>query len=517
MAKLFDFVLTPAVTGADGLYYRQGTDGITFDTYFHGISVRKLKCYTTIRELHVSGHVDFYTEQGMLKSGESIRMDEIPDAAEWLYVRTSKMPEQLSAHAVGEEQNVHLAVIICTFHRVTQVRETISCLLSAADSLPLEIILVDNASEIPGDTWQDDRVTVLHNVNSGGSGGFSRGMQYAAEQGAFTHLLLMDDDVKIDCISIQKLIGFLTFRKKEYADLCVAGSMLCADDPTIQFECGGYFSPDGMQDGHGYRFDLTDPRKLLENEQDRPINYGGWWMFCMPVRYAAEGNLPAPFFLKYDDVEYALRCRLQIITLNGVGVWHEAFGSKYNSVQEYFDTRNYLFLRKRHSTSFDDKAAYKAARYRLLEKVCRQQYQMAEAVLLAYTDFRKGEAYLEQIRYPEKLAELQQLNYQLLTDEQICAQYGIRFDEALYRACCTRQFRRYMQPLLYGHLIPRMFCRKLTITDVLADRKEHYFGAAEVLHYSCVQHTGYVTEKSLLRLISFLRRLRKIAKGRNDQ
>ena len=68
MAKLFDFVLTPAVAGTNELYYREETDRITFDTYFHGIPVRKLKRYTTIRELHVSGHVDFCTEQGILKS-----------------------------------------------------------------------------------------------------------------------------------------------------------------------------------------------------------------------------------------------------------------------------------------------------------------------------------------------------------------------------------------------------------------------------------------------------------------
>lgn len=495
MAKLFDLALHPRIEGTQQLYYRKNADSYTFDTYFNTIPIKKLRLYTTIQELQFSETVEICSEHGNLKSDDSIELCEIPEDVRMLYVKTSEMPAGLTVSAVGEARRVYPAIIICTYHRGKQVKDTISYLLANFKNIAYQIILVDNASEIPIHTWDDDRVTILHHTNSGGSGGFSYGMQYAAQQGIFTHLLLMDDDVTLDCTALQRLFGFLLFLKEEYADLCIAGSMLYADEPTVQFECGGYFSPDGMQTGYGYRYDLTQQENLLSNEQDNPINYGGWWMFCMPIHYAAEGLYPAPFFVKYDDVEYALRCKLKIVTLSGVGVWHENFGSKYNSVQEYFNTRNYLFLRKWHTPDFTDKAAYKTARYLLLEKLCRQQYKMAEAVLIAYEDFLKGDACLEQIDYDEKLSELRKLNYTMLTEDEIFSQYGIRFDESLYLKCSGRQFKRYMQLLMYGHLIPGLFCRRLTITDVLADRKEHYFGANQTLHYNASIKCGYITTK----------------------
>ena len=507
METLFEFALTPRLEGTEQLYFHRSANRVSFDTYFNSIPIRKIRQYTSIRELQFSHRADICTEHGHLKFGESIRLDEIPQDAELLFVQTPNMPVSLSVSAAGKRRQVQIAVIICTYRREKQVRAAVDYLLKHIERLPCHILLVDNASEIPPDTWDPAFVTLLHNCNNGGSGGFSRGMQYAAAQGTYTHLLLMDDDVILDAVTLQRLCGLLSYLKDEASDLCIAGSMLYADEPTVQFESGGYFSTDGMQTGYGYRFEMTDMKNILENEGDKPVNYSGWWFFCMPVRYAAEGQLPAPFFLKYDDVEYALRCRLQIITVNGIGVWHENFAAKYNAVQAYFDARNYLFLRKWHTPGFDETAACKKARYLLLEKLCRQQYQMAEAVCIAYEDYLKGEGNLTQICYEEKLAELRRLNYSMLNDAQLLSEYGIRFDPALYRTCSSRPFRRYMQPLLYGHLLPGWLCRKLTITDTLADRKEHYFGAGTVLHYDPSGHTGYVTKKNMTCWIHFLFRL----------
>ena len=60
--------------------------------------------------------------------------------------------------------------------------------------------------------------------------------------------------------------------------------MLYEDEPTVQFECGGFFGADGVQSGYGYRYDMAKLQSLLDNERDKIINYGGWWMFCMPVQ-----------------------------------------------------------------------------------------------------------------------------------------------------------------------------------------------------------------------------------------
>ena len=511
MYKLFDISDEPRINGTQELYFRKNGDKVSFDTYFNSIPVRKLRKYTEISRIIFSQEAEICTEKGMIKKGSSITVADIPDDAEMLYIRTDQCGGRIAVFAEGKHRDIRPVIIICTYHREQQVKANIDHLLRQESDI--RIILVDNASSIPVDSWKNSRITVLHNINSGGSGGFACGMRYAAEQKRFTHMILMDDDVVIDFTAVSKMTGFLSFMKDEYADISVSGSMIYADRPTIQFECGGFFSKDGTQTGHGYNFDLTDRQQLILNEADNHINYGGWWFMCMPLKYAEKGEFPAPFFLKYDDVEYALRCRLDIITLNGVGIWHENFGNKYNSVQEYFNTRNYLFLMKKHSPGFTPKKAYKAARYLLLEKLCRQQYKMAEAVLLGYEDFLKGEKYLDEIDYCVKLSQLRKLNYRYLSEEESAERYGVAFDEKLYTKCGSRPFRRYMQPLLYGHLVPGFLCRKLTITDVISDRKEHYFRAKNTLHFNTVHRQGYVTQRSLSSFLRCIFRIRKIYKG----
>ena len=51
-----------------------------------------------------------------------------------------------------------------------------------------------------------------------------------------------------------------------------------------------------------------------------------------------------PFFIHGDDIEYGLRLNHSFILLNGIGVWHESFENKYQPVNIYYDTRNYLII-----------------------------------------------------------------------------------------------------------------------------------------------------------------------------
>lgn len=511
MFKLYDLATDPVIDGTEELYYRKKDNHIVFDTYFNMIPVRKLKHYTTISELIFSQEVLICTESGELRSGNRITLQEIPDNAECLYIKIKGNElTNITVYAEGEEQKVKIAIVICTYQREDCVKENIDYLLRFIKDTEYEIILVDNASSIPEDNWDNRKVTVLHNVNNGGSGGYSCGMKYAAEKKQFTHILLMDDDVKLDYVSLQRTFGFLTALKKEYTDISIAGSMLYSDMPTKQFESGGYFSSSGEQTGYGYNFDMTDKSDLIENEKDKDINYAGWWFACMPIRYVNEGQFPSPYFIKYDDVEYALRCRMNIITLNGVGVWHESFSRKYNSVQVYFNTRNYLFLMKKHNPGFMAKKEFGRVMYLLFEKLCRQQYKMAQAVIIGYKDYLKGEKYLTQIDYQKKLSELQSLNYHMMPDDELYKKYEVRFDNVLYHENGSAEYKKYMKIFLYGQLMPKFMCRKLTVTDVLADRKEHYFKADKTLHYNIHDKTGYVTKKSLRKTLYMLIELYKL-------
>ncbi|MGN0614540.1 MAG: hypothetical protein ACI4JB_11675, partial [Porcipelethomonas sp.] len=360
ITKFFDFALSPVDDVSEKLYYR--SDGfslmkgsltadkkdsvISFDTYLNSVPVKKLLEYTSAEKIifRVNGkniktntYAQCENEDFFLTESTHINMEEIPKNAVSIYpvitaTDNNAVVNGISVYIEGDRRRIFAALIICTYRREEYVISNVDYISKEIfhKELPIQIIVVDNAKTLDKSVLPQD-VILISNENTGGSGGFGIGMKVASEMKKFTHFILMDDDVKLDSVSLQKMLGFLNVTDEKYEDICISGSMLYMNDSVRQFESGGYFSPDGEQKGYGHYLDMTEKTCLYTNELEKRINYGGWWFMCIPMRYADEGNYPMPFFIKYDDVEYSLRCGLNIITLNGVSVWHEPFEWKYNS------------------------------------------------------------------------------------------------------------------------------------------------------------------------------------------
>lgn len=526
METFFDFALTPQISGTEELYFRsagfvsdkgvmiaerEGAE-VSFDTYFNMIPSAKLREYTNAEEIffNVCGkdiETEIFASDGteIISLGNKMRIavNDIPENAVYIYpvVRAKKsgaVIEGISVQLEGKTAHTDIALIICTYKREEYLIPNLQYISRGVreKTLDMKIIAVDNAKSVSVSDVPDD-VILIPNDNTGGSGGFGRGMKAAAEMNRFTHFILMDDDVKLDFVSLQKLAGFLRFRNEKHRDVSISGSMLYVDKPNIQFESGGRFEADGTQKGFGHFLDMTVTKNLSDNEQPKNANYGGWWFMCIPMRYVYEGNYPMPFFIKYDDVEYALRCRLEIITLNGVSVWHEPFEWKYNSSSEYYNMRNFLYLRSMTDSSFTKRQAKKIAHKQILEKLCRQQYKMAEAVKLGYEDYLKGTEYLTQLNPEENHRRICCLNYEMLSDDELFERYGVRFSEEKYLQSQNTVYKWYMRPLLYGLLLPNLFCKKdYVIVDTYFDRKEMYFSYMQVLHINIYSKQGYITYKN---------------------
>lgn len=445
MLKWFDFALEPQLDGTKELYFHEDENGLDLNTYFNYIPYNKLKKYTLVSAVHVENNSVFVECQN-------------PDT-------------------------VNCAIIFCTYKREKFIIKNVNYLLNNLKNISdfkCRIIVVDNARTLSVSDFVDD-VTLIENINNGGSGGFKKGMETAAEIGGFTHFILMDDDVEIEFTSIQKLLNFLRFLKPEYKDLSIAGSMLYMDKPTIQFEAGGHFGKNGKQRPFGHFLDLSKPENLELNERENDINYGGWWMMCMPFKLIESGNYPLPFFLKYDDIEYALRNKLRIITLNGVGVWHEKFETKYNSSTEYYNMRNYLHLCALHCDNFSPR---KLVRKQIRAKKVRQQYKMAEAVRLGYEHFLCGLNWLENLDAEENHRRICALNYKFLSYDEIKQRYGVRPADGIF----------YSPPGRIKLLNPRFWLpKKCTFVDRFFDLPIQYLGVKMVVHCDCERNCGYVT------------------------
>ena len=177
-------------------------------------------------------------------------------------------------------------------------------------------------------------------------------------------------------------------------------------------------------------------------------------------------------------------CGQRIITLNGVGVWHEKFEAKYNSAAEYYNTRNYLYLCSLHCKDFTDKKALEYARKQMRAKRRRQQYKMAEAVKRGYADYRKGIRWLETLDQEANHREVCRLNYEYLTYDEIWKQYGIRPKD-----------NKFYPPPRIKKLVFALLPKKYTFTDKFYDSPVQYLSAGYAVHCDADRNLGYVTKR----------------------
>lgn len=510
MIKWFDFALSPALDGTESLYVRKADNGFSFDTYFNSVPIAKLIKYTNVKRLvfqidadgQFKAEICVYngTDESVLTQSDfaeiSVDTECVPTDSKLLYLKIKDCANVKNVSVFAEcssFRKVSAAAVMCTYKREEYAVLNANLLAGIGSPLLSEIILVDNGRTISSDSL-DCKVRLVPNINNGGSGGYSKGMTEAVKNSGCTHIILVDDDVRIEPLSIHKMLGFLQFVKEEYSDLSVSGSMLYIDNYLRQFEAGGKFEKDGTQKGYGHYLDLSLRESLAENEADNDINYGGWWFMCMPSDYAKSGQLPMPFFIKYDDVEYALRCKLRIITLNGAGIWHEPFEWKYNSSSEYYNTRNYLHLCSMYCDKFTRKKAKKIARAFMNEKLCRQQYKMAEAVRLGYKDYLKGIKYLCSMNAEDNHFNICKLNYKMLSENELIEQFHVKFSEDKYLKSKSVKHKWYMTLFFYGLLIPASLCKKdYAVVDTFFDKKEMYWMYKRVLHFNQSSKKGYVT------------------------
>ena len=242
--------------------------------------------------------------------------------------------------AFTTERTVKMGITICTFKREKYLMPNLERLKILTDRNPnISVMVIDNGQTL--EEVNRPELQIIHNPNFGGSGGFTRGIMEQVSQQRNTHILLMDDDVLIELSSFDRLYAILRHLKTEHQDEFFAGAMLILDDPLIQHENTAYL---GKSLGH--EFNLKKKSFLYKNENlpDKINKYAAWWFCCIPVDVVKNIGYPLPVFIKCDDVEYSLRNNQDVMSMNGIGVWHESAEDKWNSVTDYFATRNYLMM-----------------------------------------------------------------------------------------------------------------------------------------------------------------------------
>lgn len=213
-------------------------------------------------------------------------------------------------------------------------------------------------------------LTILNSRNTGGSGGFIRGMRHALSHGPYTHVLLCDDDVTLHPETLYRTLALLELRATREKELnvslspyVISGAMFEKERPnychcvlerlnqrahhrSILGNCALNSESDTIRNL------LIKLKEVLATHTPCSNQYAAWWYCCIPVTLIHEQGLPLQFFIRGDDQEYGLRLKAPIVTLNGIQIWHPAFKQKRTPFRDYLGDRNYVVLNLYHYSSY---------------------------------------------------------------------------------------------------------------------------------------------------------------------
>lgn len=310
----------------------------------------------------------------------------------------------------------YIALVTTTYKREAYIKRNIALLNEHLFSDPEYAHafcwnIVDNGKTLPEQVDDKKKIRIFHNKNTGGAGGFTRGIIESLKQPKTpTHILLMDDDVMLLTESFKRLYKLLDILRPEYREYFISGAMLKQEKPNIQHENTGKLNRLGFHEAVCHNLDMNLWNNVLLNEimtDDTAYQYAAWWFCCIPAETTRLDNLPVPLFVRGDDVEYSLRNHAKFITMNGVCVWHKGFECKFSAALEYYQVeRNELVVCAMHP-ELSDVDVIGHIKEIFWQEVYSFNYKGASLLLDAVEDYLKGPEYFFSLDLLEKLQEKQ--------------------------------------------------------------------------------------------------------------
>ena len=297
-----------------------------------------------------------------------------------------------------------VSAVICTHNRADYCLDTLGEL--AADPVALAYLAAVHVTDQGDDAVESrdrfagikqaigDKLYYRRQANLGGAGGFTRGMYEVieGENGANAHVLLMDDDVKLESDTVVRLGALANCTVQP---TIVGGQNLCELHPGQLFVDSDIANLPKLRAGGDRTEESLSGRSMLEENQDRRVDatHNAWWCCLIPAEVVARIGYPLPIFFQWDDVEYGLRARAAgffTVTLPGAGVWHQDLHWKgWDDWARYFHYRNGLITAAMRG-QFDSRAMTEFLAIDLAETLASMQYGMAATMIKAIEDFMRG-------------------------------------------------------------------------------------------------------------------------------
>ncbi|MCR5217747.1 glycosyltransferase [Treponema sp.] len=295
--------------------------------------------------------------------------------------------------------DVKMAAVITTYRResfiISNLKE-LACTEKVKDG-SLKVFVIDNGQTL--DLRQQDFpfAKIFPNKNLGGAGGFTRGiMEVLKNRENFSHIILMDDDIAFNRGLFTRNHSFLSVLKDEYKTWALGGAMLRLNDPCIQHERGSCYDFLRLK-AWGKNANLCKQTVLMKNLKAVRMDFNAWWYCCYPVECIDKDQLPMPYFIKGDDIEFGIRkFKNKFIMVNGISVWHQEFAGKDSPYLYYYSIRNRLTSNAIHEEKCLAFKTFLTYAVHLTFNTLKRK-KAVYFVKLAFRDFLKGAEHLNNI------------------------------------------------------------------------------------------------------------------------
>ncbi|MDR1901522.1 MAG: glycosyltransferase [Treponema sp.] len=508
--------------------------GVRFDTYFNIFAYEKWKKYTYLEDLRLKLVLKGCFEVTLIrlelvsdKICEYVLYSEktISDkAADFIFVyppcpaqgvlafKLSALEEggfYGGAYCTGIDEEklsqVNLALCICTYKREDYIKANITMLKKKVFSDPssmlkdhLYVYIADNGQTLKADEIEGMNIKLFPNSNSGGAGGFSRGIIESfedREKHNLTHLVLMDDDVVFTKYTLERTYMFYRMLRAEQRNTMLGGAMLRLDNPSIQHTAGEMWTINKISSNKN-NYKLYSRTDVLRNEIEESINYLAWWYCCFPMDVNTINNLAMPVFFQYDDTDFNLRnSGLKKITLAGICLWHDPFEKKLSIVKSYYSIRNQLIMCSLYGENGFTKFFFmKLIVWHVLQNILIYRYKAADMVLRAAEDYFKGFAWLTKVNPQELNDEITSMSYTFADTGELPVRFS--YDEYKRGLKIKKKRRKLLSRIRNAAGFILMANRDVTAP---ADNplRTDCFRAKRILNYDENTHRGFVTEKSI--------------------
>lgn len=240
-----------------------------------------------------------------------------------------------------------LGIVICNFNKVDYLKNCLETLYkSNFENLTYDVIVVDNASTDGSSKFVKDnypQIIILQNeINSGGSGGFDRGIRYTIQK-EYSYVVLLDNDILLEENTLLNLFKYIKINPK----VGVVGSKICTmDNKDILQELGGFIDFEN-------KFSFYNPLKSHKDDSSLPdvvvCDYvPACCMLTTNEVLKKVGSFNIDHFIYWDDMDWCTRVKragYEIHAINNSRVFHKmGLPNHTNTFSIYYLERNKIMF-----------------------------------------------------------------------------------------------------------------------------------------------------------------------------